>query len=298
MKNSDFLDLRTERKYDKIFNIGLNSTSVAKVLVFVRARLGRKRKFSIVTPNPEIILAAQEDKSLAEAINKANLAIPDGIGLSQAARFLSLPAPKNILLRTFVCLFQGLWVGLGTFLWRSWIREALPTIKGRRLFIELIKLSNKKRWKVFFLGGERGEARGAGEKLRRSFKRVRIAYSQGPMLNADTRPATKADRDIESYALKQINEFKPEILFIGFGAPEQEKWLMKWLQSLDIGGGMVVGGTFRYFSGDAKLPPAWMEEFGLEWFWRLITEPWRLKRILTAFPIFPLKVFFYKLNTP
>ena len=298
MKNIDFSSPRTERKYDKIFNIGLNSTSVAKVLAFVRSSLDRRRKFSIVTPNPEIILVAGEDKALAEAINKASLAIPDGIGLSQAARFLSLPAPRNILLRTPICFFQGLWVGLGTFLWRRWIQEALPTIKGRKLFMELVKLSNKKRWKVFFLGGEKGEARGAGEKLRRSFKRVRIAYSQGPMLNADARPVTKADRDIEKHALRQISEFRPEILFIGFGAPEQEKWLAKWLPSLDIGGGMVVGGTFRYFSGDAKLPPAWMEEFGLEWLWRLITEPWRLKRILAAFPIFPLKVFFYKLNTP
>ena len=148
------------------------------------------------------------------------------------------------------------------------------------------------------MGGEKGEARGAGEKLRRSFKRVRIAYFQGPMLNADAVPAREADKDIQRDAIEQINGFKPDILFVGFGASKQEKWLMKWLASLDVGGGMVVGGTFRYFSGDAKLPPIWMEEFGLEWAWRLITEPWRIKRVLTAFPIFPLKVFWYKLNTP
>ncbi len=298
MLNNEFLYPKTERKYDLIFNIGLNSTSITKVLAFVRDSLGRNRKFSIVTPNPEIILAAQRDKNLADAINKASLAIPDGNGLSQAARFLSLPAPRNILFRAPVCFLQGLWVGLATFLARSWVQEALPTIKGRKLFMELIKLANKKGWRVFFLGGEKGEAKGAGEKLRRSFKRVRIAYSQGPMLNADARPKKEEDKDIERNVLREINEFKPDVLFVGFGASKQEKWLMKWLASLDVGGGMVVGGTFRYFSGDAKLPPTWMEEFGLEWAWRLITEPWRVKRVLTAFPVFPLRVFLYKLNTP
>ncbi|MBI2066251.1 WecB/TagA/CpsF family glycosyltransferase [Candidatus Woesebacteria bacterium] len=298
MKNIDFLGLRTERKYAQIFNVGLNSTSVNKVLVFVRDSLGRNRKFSIVTPNPEIILAAQGDKDLADAISKASLVIPDGIGLSQAARFLSLPAPKNTLLRIPVCFLQGLWVGLSTFLARNWVQEALPTIKGRKLFMELIKLANKKGWRVFFLGGEKGEAKGAGEKLRRSFKRVRIAYSQGPMLNADARPKKKEDKEIERNVLREINEFKPDILFVAFGASKQEKWLMKWLGSIEVGGAMAVGGTFRYFSGDAKLPPTWMEEFGLEWVWRLITEPWRVKRVLTAFPAFPLKVFLSKLNTP
>lgn len=298
MLNNEFLYPKTERKYDKILNVELNSTSMTKVLAFVRDSLGRRKKFSIVTPNPEIILAAGGDKDLADAINKASLAIPDGIGLSQAARFLSLPAPRNILFRAPVCFLQGLWVGLATFLARNWVQEALPIIKGRKLFMELIKLANKKGWRVFFLGGEKGEARGAGERLRRSFKRLRIAYFQGPMLNADAVPVGEADRDIQRESVEQINEFKPDILFVGFGASKQEKWLMKWLVSLDVGGAMVVGGTFRYFSGDAELPPEWMEEYGLEWVWRLITEPWRIKRVLTAFPIFPLKVFWYKLNTP
>ena len=298
MAKIDWNTLKSSRKYGRIFNIGLNSTSLSRVLAFVRDSLGRNRKFSIVTPNPEIILAAKGDKNLAEAINKASLAIPDGIGLSQAARFLSLPAPRNVLFRAPVCFFQGLWVGLATFLARSWVQEVLPTIKGRKLFLELLKLANKKGWRGFFLGGEKGEARGAGEKLRRSFKRVRIAFSQGPILDACARPKRENDKEIEKNVLREINEFKPDILFVGFGASKQEKWLMRWLVSLDVGGAMVVGGTFRYFSGDAKLPPAWMEDFGLEWVWRLIIEPWRLRRVLTAFPIFPLRVFFYKLNTP
>lgn len=296
MKNLDFDTGITERKYGKIFNIGLNSTSKEKVLTFVRDCLARKAKFSIVTPNPEIILAAQGDKNLKEALNKASLAIPDGVGLSQAARFLSLPAPKNIILRVLICFIQGLWVGLATFLARSWVQEALPTIKGRQLFMEVIKLANKKGWRVFFFGGEHGEARASAERLQRSLKRIKIAHAAGPGVDNSGKARTEIDAVIEKDCIRQINEFNPHILFVAFNTPKQEKWLFKWLPSLNIGGGMVVGGTFRYISGQAKLPPKWMEEYGLEWVWRLIREPWRVKRVLTAFPVFPAKVFLFRLR--
>jgi N-acetylglucosaminyldiphosphoundecaprenol N-acetyl-beta-D-mannosaminyltransferase len=59
---------------------------------------------------------------------------------------------------------------------------------------------------------------------------------------------------------------------------------------------MAVGGTFRYIAGMSKLPPKWMENFGLEWVWRLITEPKRFSRIFNAFPIFPLRIFWFKIT--
>ncbi|MEK7112164.1 MAG: WecB/TagA/CpsF family glycosyltransferase, partial [Patescibacteria group bacterium] len=294
MKNLDFDTSITERKYGKIFNIDLDSTSEEKVLACVRDSLARGVKFSIVTPNPEIILEARRDKKLLALLNNASLAIPDGIGLSQAAKFLSLAAPKNILLRMPVCFLQGICVGLATFLAKDWIEKALPVVKGRKLFMEVIKLANKKGWRVFFFGGEHGEAQASAERLQRSLKRIKIAHAAGPRVDNRGKSLTEIDAVIEKDCIRQINEFKPHILFVAFNTPKQEKWLFKWLPSLDIGGGMVVGGTFRYISGQAKLTPKWMEEYGLEWLWRLITEPWRIKRVLIAFPVFPLKVFLYK----
>ncbi|MFZ5932765.1 MAG: WecB/TagA/CpsF family glycosyltransferase [Patescibacteria group bacterium] len=283
-------------EFAQIFDIRLNSTSASKVLAFVRDSLARKAKFSLLTPNPEIVSAALTDRKLLAALNNASLRVPDGVGLSQAARFLSLWAPKNKFLRLLFCLIQGLGVGLATFFARDWLQESLPIIKGRLLFLELVKLANKKGLKIFLLGGQKDEARKAGEKIRRSFKRVRIAFASGPRLERDGRPVSAIDKDIEKYVVAQINEFNPDILFVGFGAPKQEKWLMKWLPALDVGGGMTVGGAFRYLAGDAKLPPKWMEELGFEWLWRALSEPWRIKRVATAFPIFPLKVFISKLS--
>ncbi len=283
------------RKQAKILGIKLDSTSKAQVLRFVRAQ---PKKFLIVTLNPEIVMRAQKDKRLAEILNSANLALPDGTGLAQAAKFLKMSNPKNRLTRPLVLLAQGASVGLATFFKKDWLFHSLNLIKGRELFLDLCKLANKKGWKVFLLGGENGVADEVKQVLKRSLKRIEIEALDGPMLNLAANPKSKKDKKIENQVISTINKFKPRLLFVAFGAPKQEKWLSRWLSRLDVGGAMTVGGTFNYFAGRASLPPAWIENLGLEWIWRLMTEPWRLGRVLRAFPIFPLKVFWSKLNTP
>ena len=95
--------------------------------------------------------------------------------------------------------------------------------------------------------------------------------------------------------IDKINKFAPEILFVAFGNPKQEIWIHKHLLELKVSGAMAVGGTLRYFAGFSILPPEFLEKAGLEWLWRLITEPTRIVRIFRAVVIFPLKVFIYKL---
>jgi N-acetylglucosaminyldiphosphoundecaprenol N-acetyl-beta-D-mannosaminyltransferase len=96
--------------------------------------------------------------------------------------------------------------------------------------------------------------------------------------------------------VRQINTFKPQLLFVAFGNPKQEIWIHNNLPKLNVGGAMAVGGAFRYVAGISKLPPKWMAACGLEWLWRLITEPKRISRILNAVIVFPLKIILYKLS--
>jgi len=146
-------------------------------------------------------------------------------------------------------------------------------------------------------GGEIvGTAKKTATKLSASYKGVRFQFSDGHMLDEDAKPKTSQDGKIENEVIKEINKFKPHLLFVGFGAPEQEKWVYRWLQKLNIGGAMVVGGTFDYIAGNVKKPPKWMSEYHLEWMWRMITQPKRFRRIITASMIFPLKVYWSKLK--
>lgn len=255
----DLQALEKGRKIGNILGVNVNSTQKNKVLVNIRDLLARKRKFYIVTPNPEIILKAQEDKNLMSALNRATISIPDGVGLKLAD-------------------------------------PSLKIIKGRDLFMSLISLANKKGWRVFLLGGKGEEAQTTAEKLKLSYKKIKLEYASGPILDNEAKPVLESDIVIQNDVVDRINNFQPRLLFVAFGAPKQEKWICKWLPKLNIGGAMTVGGTFRYLAGYFPLPPKWLEKSGLEWLWRLLTEPKRIKRIINAVVVFPFKVWLNKIN--
>ena len=251
-------------KQAKILGIKMDSTLVSRVLARVRWFISYNKKFYIVTPNPELVLMAQKDDDLKKALNASKLSIPDGVGLNFASRLLN---------------------GID-----------LNIIPGRKLFENLIKLANKMGWRVFFLGGRGDEAEKAAYKLRLNYKKIKIESFRGPVLDNEAEPVSEVNRLILFDAIVKINDFKPHLLFVAFGNPKQEKWIRKNFGRLKIGGAMAVGGTFRYIAGMSSLPPKWMETLGLEWFYRLITEPKRIKRIVNAVIIFPWKVFLYKIN--
>ena len=253
----------SDRRFVQILGINVISTSIPKLLVTTRDNISHNTKFFIVTPNPELILASTKNITLRKALNSSNFPVPDGVGLNYASKFLH---GKN-----------------------------LNIIPGRKLFEKLVELANKNGWKVFFLGGEGKEAALAAEKLELNYKRVKIKTFAGPILNEKAIPVTEVNRKLEKDAVDLINKFRPDLLFVAMKNPKQEIWIHKNLSKLNVGGAMAVGGTFRYIAGLSKLPPRWMEKAGLEWVWRLLTEPKRFRRIFNAFPIFPLRVFWFKI---
>ncbi|MBI2587653.1 WecB/TagA/CpsF family glycosyltransferase [Candidatus Amesbacteria bacterium] len=83
-----------------------------------------------------------------------------------------------------------------------------------------------------------------------------------------------------SKIIKKINQFKPDLLLVAYGAPWQEKWIYRHLPEIKAKVVMGVGGTFDYLVGKSKVPPDWVTEVGWEWLWRLVYEPWRWRRQL------------------
>ena len=145
----------------------------------------------------------------------------------------------------------------------------LNIIHGRKLMESLISLAETKNWKVFFLGSQ-----------------------NGPKLDQSGEPVTDLDTKVNKDIVNQINKIKPDIVFVGFGAPKQEKWIYKNIKNLNTKCLMTVGGAIDYHNGGKKLPPKWMEKMELEWLFRLYSEPGRLPRIFKAVFIFPLRVLF------
>jgi N-acetylglucosaminyldiphosphoundecaprenol N-acetyl-beta-D-mannosaminyltransferase len=250
---------KKDLKVGQILGINVNSTSASSVLMSVEQFISDNVKFYIVTPNPELVLMAQKIPNLKLALNSADIAVADGVGLKIA-------------------------------------NPSLNIIKGRELFVDLIKLANKNNWKVFLLGGLNDEAELTAKKLRIYNLQCKIEYNEGPKLNNNAEPKTKEDKKIEDDSIEQINKFKPDLLFVAFGNPKQEIWIHKNLSRLNIGGAMAVGGTFRYIAGTSKLPPKWMARCGLEWLYRVITEPKRIGRIFRAVVVFPIRLLLSKLS--
>lgn len=157
---------------------------------------------------------------------------------------------------------------------------SLKIIKGRDFFLDLVSLAARKNWRVFLLGGLGNEAKIASSKLKSKNKKLKIAWAGGPKIT------TNLSKDI----VDKINKFAPDLLFVAFGNPKQEIFMYENIKKLNVRGMMGVGGTFRYVAGMSKLSPKWMDKLGLEWLWRLFTEPFRFARIWNAAVVFPLRV--------
>ena len=283
--------IKKDQKIGEIFEKVQNSRSKARVLASVRKNISSGTKFYIFTPNPEIFLLCLKDKDYLSLLKSAPILILDGVGLAIAQDFLNLPSTKSKVLNAFLYIFQGFSSGA-----RFMFKRKGMVIKGRELFLDLVKFGNTQGWKVFLLGGVNNEAGDVKEALELTFKKIKIQAERGPLLNEKGLPVSKIDRSIEKEIINKINSFAPEIVFVSFGAPKQEYWIKNNLGKIKAGGAMAVGGAFKYVSGEAKLPPQAMQKLGLEWLWRFFQEPRRIKRIFNAVVLFPLKIYLYKLN--
>lgn len=241
----------------------------------------------IVTPNPEMVMRAYHDYHFQFILRDADLAIPDGIGLLWAAKFLSLKSGRSIL-RSLRIVWQMIYSELSLIFYPSFCRKILPDrITGTDLIDDIARLSEKKNQSIYFLGAASGIAEKASAELKKKFIDLKIAGCL----------SVSATKKNESYIINQINKSGAEIVLVAFGAPKQEKWIASNINKCSSVKLMIgVGGAFDFISGAIKRSPALMRKLGLEWLFRLIKEPRRGKRIYTAVVRFPLMTLSYKLR--
>ncbi|HEX9664505.1 MAG TPA: WecB/TagA/CpsF family glycosyltransferase [Patescibacteria group bacterium] len=217
-----------------------------------------KNQHYIVTPNPEIIIAAQKDDDYKKILNQSSLSLPDGAGLYLAG-----------------------------LIFKDQIRER---ITGTDFVEDICQLAQKNNWSLYLAGGAGQTARRAADNLRQQYPKLKIAAAEEGM--------TPENFSFDSQdIINKINRAGPQILLVAFGAPKQEKWIYYNLNKLKtVQVAMGVGGAFDYISGNVKRAPAWMRKMGLEWLFRLLTQPWRLNRIWTATIVFCGRIIYWRLR--
>lgn len=156
-------------------------------------------------------------------------------------------------------------------------------LNGTDLLPHLCEVATKNNLTMFFLGGRENVAQRASENLKMKYPNLKIVGTQCGYFDDD------------SAIIAQINTLKPDILFVGFGAIIQEKWLLENLNKIDCKLALAVGGLVDVYSGNLKRNPI-LRKLGLEWFGRLLQEPRRLfGRYVIGNPLFVLRVLGYKL---
>ena len=160
-------------------------------------------------------------------------------------------------------------------------RRAAST--GRELMLRYSERCAERGHRVWLYGGrDQGSLAQLALNLRRRLPGINIVGGYSPPF----RPMTDEEEDA---LVDQINDARPDVLWVGIGAPKQEKWMARMRDRLDVPVMCAVGAAFDFHAGRVSQAPAWMQDRGLEWIYRLAQEPRRLlPRYLYSNPRFVL----------
>ncbi|SDZ36597.1 N-acetylglucosaminyldiphosphoundecaprenol N-acetyl-beta-D-mannosaminyltransferase [Proteiniborus ethanoligenes] len=214
---------------------------------------------TIYTPNTEIVMEARNNQELKSLLNKGDLVIPDGIGLVYASKIKKKPL--------------------------------LERVAGSDLSMRILDIANDEGHSIFILGGKPGVAQIATENIKKKYPNIDIAgyhhgYFKGTHIG-------HKNHEEENEVINIINKAKPDIVFVGLGAPKQEQWIDENKEKLNCKVIIGNGGTVDIIAGTVKRAPEVYQRLGLEWLYRLLKDPRRIKRQIVL-PKFVLIVLFSK----
>lgn len=240
----------------KILDVPIHKVTMEEAVQKVDGFIHSKGFHTVYTPNPEIIMLAKKNERLFKILKEADLVVPDGIGVVIASK-----------------MKKG---------------EHLPErVAGYDLVQNTMKRATKGGYKYYFLGSKPGVAEEAAKKMRIAYPGIQIVGTHDGYFKPED----------HNKLIKDINESGANILLVALGAPKQEIWIEEHKHRLpNVHVAIGVGGSLDVMAGVVKRAPVAFQKLGLEWFYRLLKEPTRIKRMLVL-PQFLIEVFLYKEKT-
>jgi len=247
-----------EREKIYIWDIPVDRVDRAQATAIFDELMAKPGLSMIVTPNSEIIMNASRDEALADLIRKAELVIPDGIGLVYASKFLGKP-----------------------------LHERVTGIDFADAALQKLAKEGKS---AYFLGSKPDG--GEGISVAQMAAEKKMAQYPGLVVSGAHDGYFKPEDEDDIVA--EINASGAELLLVALGSPKQEKFIQKYRDQLvNVRAAIGVGGSLDVWAGTLKRAPEFYQKHGLEWLYRLIQEPSRYKR-MAAIPLFMLKVVMTK----
>lgn len=170
--------------------------------------------------------------------------------------------------------------GVGTVICSKIVKQPVKEkIAGIEVMDNIVKKSEKENEGIYLLGSTKETLDMCNINLRTKYPKLNILGSHDGYFDLDN------CEDL----LMDIEKANPQVLFVAMGCPRQEMFIIKYMDRLPCKVFMGVGGSFDIIAGNLKRAPQWMINFGVEWLYRVVKEPFRIKR-LSSIPKFILMV--------
>jgi N-acetylglucosaminyldiphosphoundecaprenol N-acetyl-beta-D-mannosaminyltransferase len=161
--------------------------------------------------------------------------------------------------------------------------SGVDRVYGPDLMRVVCQRSVQEGWRHFLYGGAPGVAEQLADRLRDQFPNLQIVGCYTP-------PFRLLTEEEDSRVVQYIRSLAPHIVWVGISTPKQERWMAEHLHTLDVPVLIGVGAAFDFLAGVKKQAPRWIQRSGMEWLFRLASEPRRLWKRYAQYPLFGLLV--------
>ena len=220
-----------------VLGIQIDGVQIPGVIAYIESKIkSRAAGHYIAAINAHLALEAHDNPHVHAALAVADLVVPDGMPLIWIGRFRGHKLCRRVY---------------GPELMETFLKET----KGK--------------YRHFFYGGSLGIVERLAKKLKERYSDLNFAGTYSP-------PFRQLNDKEDNEVIELINQARADILWVGLGAPKQELWMYEHRNKLNVPVMVGVGAAFDFLAGVKPQAPRWMQEIGLEWVFRLITEPKRL----------------------
>jgi N-acetylglucosaminyldiphosphoundecaprenol N-acetyl-beta-D-mannosaminyltransferase len=220
-----------------ILGVPIDNVTMKDVLEAIKTCIDQRGFNQIATANVDFLINSIHDPELKEILSACFLVLPDGMPLVWISHWMGAPLQERV--------------------------------SGADLVPRLVEFAALHNYSIFLLGSSEDSSRGATQWIAQHHPKARVVGRYCPAF------AELDEMDHEDILL-QIEAANPDILLVAFGSPKQEKWLAMHRHRLRVPVCIGVGGSLDLLSGRLPRAPLWMQNHGLEWFYRTCHEPARL----------------------
>ncbi|WNC71176.1 WecB/TagA/CpsF family glycosyltransferase [Thalassotalea psychrophila] len=234
--------------FSTIINMQVAVTNLQKALFKIIQKSQSKQPAYVCVSNVHMCMEVFDSNSFKSVVNQADLVLADGKPISWGQKLLGSAEAEQV--------------------------------RGQDIMNAICELSGIENLNVGFYGGSSDKLlKEVVSKLKKQYPDIQITYTYSP-------PFRPLKEDEDQQVIQDIKNADVNILFVGIGCPKQEIWMAEHKENLNCVM-LGVGAAFDFIAGSKKHAPRWMQKLGLEWLFRLCSEPKRLwKRYLKQNPRF------------